>query len=196
MKCLVVIAHPVENSFCLQVSRQIVDELNSADHSVIIEDLYQEKFDPVLSKHERNSYHADAYRGDLVKKQAHNLVEAEILILIFPTWWFGFPAVLKGWFDRVWSPGVAFDHGENFGPIKPRLFNLQRVLVVTSLGAPWWMDWIVMGRPVRRMIKTALLRACAPRAKLDFLSMYNSETLNKKRFAVFSQKVKNTINGW
>jgi len=42
--------------------------------------------------------------------QIDRLMSAEALVLVFPTWWFGFPAILKGWFDRVWAPGIAYDH--------------------------------------------------------------------------------------
>ena len=78
-------------------------------------------------------------------------------MLLFPTWWFGFPAMLKGWFDRVWGPGIAYDHASDLGPIKPRLNNLKKVLVVTTLGSPWWVDRLVMWQPVKRVMKMALL---------------------------------------
>ncbi len=196
MNCLIVNAHPDEDSFCQQISRQVIDELNRRGHCVVVENLYQSGFDPVLSATERKSYYSDRYQGELVARQQQELLHAEILVLVFPTWWFGFPAILKGWFDRVWSPGVAFDHGQNFGPIKPRLPGISRVFVVTSLGAPWWIDWFIMRRPVRRIIKTALLGACAPQAKLDYVSLYESEKLNEEKFVAFSHKIKGIISGW
>lgn len=105
-------------------------------HGVTTEDLYAVKFEPALTAAERESYYGDSYESSNVTEQANRLKEAEALILLFPTWWFGFPAMLKGWFDRVWGPGIAFDHASDYGPIMPRLENLRKVLVVTSLGSP------------------------------------------------------------
>jgi putative NADPH-quinone reductase len=117
------------------------------------------------------------------------LKQAEALVLLFPTWWFGFPAMLKGWFDRVWGPGVAYDHADDFGPIKPRLDNLKTVLVITTLGAPWWVDRFIMRQPVKRIVRVALLGACARKSTLKYLSLYNCEKLNEEQVAKFKQKI-------
>ncbi|HBE93653.1 MAG TPA: hypothetical protein DDW55_14480 [Gammaproteobacteria bacterium] len=81
--------------------------------------------------------------------------------------------MLKGWYDRVWGPGIAYDHASDYGPIKPRLDNLREVLVVTTLGSPWWVDCLVFWQPVKRITKLALLGACTKKSKLQFLSLYN-----------------------
>ena len=87
--------------------------------------------------------------------QVSRLKEAEALVLLFPNWWFGFPAMLKGWFDRVWGPGIAYDHASDFGPIIPRLDNLKRVLAITTMEAPRWVDRLVMWQPVKRILETS-----------------------------------------
>ena len=109
------------------------------------------------------------------------LLNADALVLIFPTWWFGFPAILKGWFDRVWAPTVAYDHADDFGPIKPKLNNLKKAFVVTTLGAPWWVDHIILWSPVKRTLRFALLGACARKCKLKFLSFYKCESVDAVR---------------
>jgi len=88
----------------------------------------------VLSPEERAGYYADP--APTLAEEKQELAEAQVLVLVFPTWWFGFPAILKGWFDRVWSPGTAFDHSPGFGPMLPRLDGLQAVLAITTMGAP------------------------------------------------------------
>lgn len=125
-------------------------------HEVTVEDLYAEKFEPALTVVERESYYSGSYESSNVAEQSGRLQEAQALILLFPTWWFGFPAMLKGWFDRVWGPGIAYDHASDFGPIKPRLDNLRKVLVVTTLGSPWWVDRLVMWQPVKRIMKNGV----------------------------------------
>ena len=196
MKCLVVTTHPLNDSLCKLLAKNVVIKLEQMGHEVTIEDLYAEKFDPVLTAIERESYYGGSYESSNVAAQVSRLKEAEALVLLFPTWWFGFPAMLKGWFDRVWGPGIAYDHASDFGPIKPRLDNLRKVLVVTTLGAPWWVDRLVMWQPVKRIMKIALLGACTHKSKLQFLTLYKSEKLGNQRIQVFKNKIEKALGAW
>ena len=196
MNCLVVTTHPLSNSLCKLLTNHVVDELTAMKHKVEIEDLYADNFDPVLSVDGRASYYSESYDSSKISEQVKKIQEAEALILLIPTWWFSFPAMLKGWFDRVWGPGIAYDHASDYGPIKPRLSNLRKVLVVTTLGAPWWVDRLVMWQPVKRVIKVALLGACAKQSKLKYLSLYNCEKLNEQSIATFKHKIDKALNEW
>ena len=196
MKCLVVTTHPLSNSLCKVLTEQVVNKLNAMDHEVTIEDLYTQKFEPALTVTERESYYNGNYEISGVAMQTERLQEAEALVLLFPTWWFGFPAMLKGWFDRVWGPGITYNHASDFGLIKPLLNNLKKVLVITTLGAPWLVDKLLMWQPVKRIVKVALLGTCARESNLKFLSLYNSEKLNEHKIAKFSNKVERALNGW
>ncbi|UYG04557.1 NAD(P)H-dependent oxidoreductase [Halomonas sp. LR3S48] len=163
MHCLVVKAHPLPESLCSSLTSHIVGRLERAGHTVEVEDLYARGFAPPLTAGERQSYF-DHYAGQQVAAEIERLLSAEAVVLVFPTWWFGFPAILKGWFDRVWAPGVAYDHADDYGPITPRLHRLRHMLVVTSLGSPWWVDRLVLWQPVKRVLKTAIVRPCLPPA--------------------------------
>ncbi len=196
MKCLVVVAHPLARSLAREFSSRIVTRLEALGHEVDVEDLYAQKFDPVLSKAERRAYYQEEYDISSVASQAKRLSEAEGLIMVFPTWWFGFPAILKGWLDRVWSPNVAYKHGSDFGPIKANLNNLKKVLVVTSLGTPWWVDWFIMRRPVRRIVRFSLQATCAKNATLQFLSIYDSENIDEKKFKKFTNRISEALSRW
>ena len=145
MKCLVVIAHPVADSLCHSLAQSAIQALRESGHDVEVEDLCQAGFSPSLSVSGRRSYYLSPFDMSAVQPQAERLLAAEALVLVFPTWWFGFPAVLKGWFDRVWAPGIAYDHASDLGPIKPRLHKLRRGLAITSLGSPWWVDRLLLG---------------------------------------------------
>jgi len=196
MKYLVVTTHPLSNSLCKLLTEHVVTKLTAMKHEVVVEDLYAEKFNPILTAVERESYYRDSYDSSNISEQVERLQEAEALVLLFPTWWFSFPAMLKGWFDRVWGPGIAYDHASDLGPIKPRLDNLRKVLVVTSLGAPWWVDRLIMWQPVKRIVKVALLGACAKNSTLKYLSLYNSEKLNEQSIAKFIGKIDKALNDW
>ena len=76
------------------------------------------------------------------------LKAADGLILVFPQWWFNFPAILKGFFDRVLAPGVAFSHDASGGRILPRLSNIELLWALTTTGSPWWIVQLYMGNPV------------------------------------------------
>ena len=119
MKCLVVIAHPVTDSLCHALAQSAIQALGEAGHTVEVEDLYAAEFPPALTTAERQSYYAPSFDATATQAQIERLLAADALVLVFPTWWFGFPAILKGWFDRVWAPGVAYDHASDLGPIPP-----------------------------------------------------------------------------
>lgn len=195
MKCLVVVAHPLPDSLSQSLARFATERLEEAGHEVIVEDLYGAGFDAALTEAERRSYYAAAFDASAVADEAARLTEAEALVLVFPTWWYGFPAILKGWFDRVWSPGIAFDHSSNFGPIKPRL-KLARVLAITTLGSPWWIDTLVLWQPVRRILRIAILGACARGVRFNMLSLHSAEKPAKERVARFEGRIAAVLDRW
>jgi len=179
MKCLVVLAHPLSRSFSHAVATTVVDTLKKNGHEHKLIDLYRSGFDPRLTDSERAEYYENFDRTAL-EKEITDLQWAESIILVFPTWWFGPPAILKGWFDRVWAPSIAFDHAEDLGSIKPRLNSLRKVVAFTTLGSPWWVDYFILRRPVRRVLKTAILGTCAPQASFKFMSFYRAERIGNE----------------
>jgi putative NADPH-quinone reductase len=193
MNILVVTAHPEEDSLCSTLANYLVGILTNQGHEVVIENLYANDFDPVLSRQEREKYYSTQYDTSAVTEEVNRLKKADVLALIFPTWWFGFPAILKGWFDRVWAPTVAYDHATDFGPILPKLTRLKKTIVITTLGAPWWVDYLILWRPVKRVIRFALLGACAKRSKLKYLSFYKCESLDKERIESFKTRMKKAL---
>ncbi|WP_026784348.1 NAD(P)H-dependent oxidoreductase [Pleomorphomonas koreensis] len=195
MKCLVVVAHPLPDSLCRSLARLAADRLEAAGHEVTIEDLYGSGFAPALTEAERRSYYAAAFDASAVAGEAARLADAEALVLVFPTWWYGFPAVLKGWFDRVWAPGIAFDHAADFGPIKPRL-KLRHALAVTTLGSPWWIDTLVLWQPVRRILRLAIFGACARGARFTMLSLHSAENPPRQRVERFERRIAAVLDRW
>jgi len=161
------------------VATTVVDTLKKNGHEHKLIDLYRSGFDPRLTDSERAEYYENFDRTAL-EKEITDLQWAESIILVFPTWWFGPPAILKGWFDRVWAPSIAFDHAEDLGSIKPRLNSLRKVVAFTTLGSPWWVDYFILRRPVRRVLKTAILGTCAPQASFKFMSFYRAERIGNE----------------
>jgi len=193
VKCLVVLAHPLESSLCRHLSDEAISHLESKGYEVTVKNLYQENFSPVLTPTERESYYEPEFDASQLESDIQQLQATESLVLIFPTWWFGFPAILKGWFDRVWAPGYAYDHASDLGAIKARLGNLKEVKVITTLGSPWWVDNLILWKPVYRILRIALIGVCAKGVKFKMLSFYNSEKATKLKVEDFVQKIKSIL---
>ena len=147
MKVLVLYAHPVESSFNAGLDRTIVERLSAAGHAIDDCDLYAEDFDPRMTRAERLGYHAQRGPNDAVAGYVERLRKAEALVLSFPVWNYGYPAILKGFFDRVFAPGVAFRHDKDGGRIIPLLTNIRHFWVLTTTGSPWWVEWTTMRSP-------------------------------------------------
>ena len=89
--------------------------------------------------------------GSAVEAYVTRLLAAEALVFVFPVWCYGLPAILKGFFDRIFLPGVAFKLGED-GIARPALTHIKHVVSITSYGSPWWMATFLMGNPPKRQI--------------------------------------------
>lgn len=191
MHALVVFAHPVPDSLGAHLAACIEAALRARGMHVDRLDLYAEGFEPLLSAEERRGHRGGVYlpAPDIAALQAR-LAAADHLVLVFPTWWFGLPASLKGWFDRVWAPGFAYVPGT---PIRPLLNRLKSCLVVTTLGSPWWVDRLIMRRPLRRILKTALIGACMRQARFTMLSLYEAEAVPPNRVARFIGRIDRAI---
>src|SRR6185436_78295 len=112
--------------FAAAVHRHVVEALTAAGHQVDDLDLYAEEFQPVLTREEREVHYNTGGNSASVASYVKRLQAADALVLCFPTWWYGMPAILKGWFDRVWAQGVAFRLPEGGGAIMPGLTNIEK----------------------------------------------------------------------
>ena len=193
MRVLVLYAHPLADSFAAALHRTVVATLRQAGHEVDDCDLYAEGFEPVLSAAERRDYNTPNPDLSGVAGHVARLRAAEALVLCFPTWWYGMPAVLKGYFDRVWAQGVAFRLPEGGGAILPALTNISKLWVVTTYGAPWWLIRLVLRDPVRAVILGGLARLCGSGVRTRFLALYNIDAASRARCAHFLARVERSF---
>jgi NAD(P)H dehydrogenase (quinone) len=103
------------------------------------------------------------------------------------------PAMLKGYFDRVWAPGTAFAHDLEGGRIKPLLTNIRLFGVVTSYGSPWWLTRIVMQDPGRKVLFRALKPMCGHRVRSFYLAHYDMDRSTPESRAAFAERVRARI---
>lgn len=189
MRVLVIYAHPLGDSLAASLHRAILAGLTEAGHEIDDCDLYAERFDPVLTADERRAYNGPQPELAGVERHVTRLRAAEALVLCFPTWWYGMPAILKGYFDRVWAQGVAFQLPAGGGAIRPALSNIRTLWVVTSYGARWWLIRLVLRDPVRAVILGGLGRLCASSAAKRFFALYNIDAAPRERCARFVARV-------
>ena len=175
MHILLVLAHPLAESFSAAVALTARDALEAGGHTVDVLDLYRENFDPRLTAAERAGYFDIPYDSSEVANLVARLKAADGLILVFPQWWFNFPAILKGFFDRVLAPGVAFSHDASGGRILPRLSNIGLLWALTTTGSPWWIVRLYMGNPVARLLRRGIAPLCAKRLNFRLLSLHDMD---------------------
>jgi len=193
MRILVLYAHPDPESYVAALLRASLDALSRAGHEVDLCDLYAEGFDPVLRLPERRSYHAVPENRRGVEDYVRRLEEAEGLLLVHPVWNFGYPAILKGFLDRVFLPGVSFRIEE--GRVRPNLTHLRLLAAITTYGAPRWRAMLV-GDPPRRVTGRMLRVLAAPRARFAYLAHYDMNRSTPESRAAFLARVSHTIGGF
>jgi putative NADPH-quinone reductase len=139
VKVLVVSAHPSNESFVGTLRTAVLEELTHMNHEIRHHDLYAEGFNPVFSAYERLNHVGDVEMKlqNLPDLRVHvrDIQWAEALVLVYPTWWSGQPAILKGWIDRVLMNEVAWVLPEGAARIRPLLTNIRKVVVVTTHGS-------------------------------------------------------------
>jgi NAD(P)H dehydrogenase (quinone) len=188
MRVLVLFAHPLADSFAAALHRAVVAALAESGHEVDDCDLYATGFDPVMKPAERRAHNTSNPDFSAVESHVERLRAADAVVLCFPVWWYGMPAILKGYFDRVWVNGVAF-HLHSGGKIEPGLHRLKKLGVVATYGAPWWLIKLVLRDPVRGVIHTGIRGLCTRHVKTRFLALYGIEAKSSTDTARFLAKV-------
>ncbi|WP_299863358.1 NAD(P)H-dependent oxidoreductase [uncultured Hoeflea sp.] len=186
MRILVVHAHPVAASFNRALFHHTVERLMAAGHEVDALDLYAEDFDPRLTSAEREAYHDLEKNCANVSAHVERLLAADALVLVYPVWNYGFPAILKGWFDRVFVPGVSFALVN--GQVSPTLHNIRKLVVVTTYGGTRFRTWL-MGDPPRKLIGRMLRALIKPGAPVSYLAHYNLNLATDQSRAAFMARV-------
>ena len=137
MQVLYLYCHPVPESYHGALRAVALAGLAKAGHSVDLCDLYAERFDPVLGPAERRSYHDIECNQRGLESYVDRLRRAEALVVQFPTWGFGAPAMLKGFLDRLILPGVAFDLNDP-ARVRPLLQNIHTIAGISTYGRSRW----------------------------------------------------------
>ncbi len=174
MRFLVVFCHPSEDSFSAALFRLTCEVLRKSGHEVKVIDLYREGFNPTMSREEWDSYLKNTSENILkLKSHVDSLCWANGLVLIFPIWMYGPPAMLKGWLERVWLPSIAFEVAPSKKKIaQGKLKHIRIFSVITSSGSPRWWLWYI-GNPAKSMLFKGYKILFHPNCKLKWFQLYD-----------------------
>ncbi len=175
MKALIVYCHPSATSFNHAVLETVTDELTQAGAETRVIDLYAERFQPSLTLEDWTDYEDTSCNTDRIGPHVESLQWCDALIFVYPTWWFGQPAMLKGWLDRVLVPGVAFTmpcpENKRFGHT---LKHIKHLGVFTTCGASFWLTKLI-GSPGKRILMRGLRALCHDKARTVFAAHYRMD---------------------
>jgi NAD(P)H dehydrogenase (quinone) len=175
MQALVIYCHPVEGSFCSAMRDAAVKGLERAGHVVAVIDLAADEFDPVMSQEELIAYNTG--QGVIPEGLEHYVAmlrEAKILVFVYPTYWSGMPAQLKGWLERVFIQGVAFRLNKK-NKVRPALLHVKHVCVISTFGSPYMYVKFVNDNG-RRIVTRALRVSTGLRTRVSRFGLYAMDT--------------------
>ena len=188
VNALVVYTHPRTDGFTAAVRDQVLATLQAGGHHTTLLDLYAENFDPRLTAEEHRLHRAPPEAKPQIAAHVALVRACDTLVLVYPTWWGALPAMLKGWFERVWVHGVAAEVHDDGRPPSPLLTNIRRIIVVTTHGSPKWLN-AVQGESGKRFAKRSLRASVHRRCRVHWIALYGVDRSNVQQRARFLQRV-------
>ena len=200
MNILVINGHPDKESYCQAIFQTIVENIDSKRHELEMINLNEEEFDPVL----RYGYRQRMEDDPFILRSQELIQWADHLIFVYPIWWSSMPSLLKGWIDRVFTPGIAYSannrgsfilnylRGKQF---KKLLKGKTASIYATSMAPTWW--YKVFSGPINipdsygiSALKNAVLNHCGIKTKrISILGELGREVNTSSTREKFLQKV-------
>jgi NAD(P)H dehydrogenase (quinone) len=184
VRTLVVHCHPDPDSFVAAVHDAALRGLRGAGHEIRVTDLHASSFQPARTETEHS---APGVSLEL-QPYADDLQWCESLVLVYPTWWAAQPAMLKGWMDRVWVEGVAFERSKGANRRRGRLRNIRRITMVTTHGSSKFVN-ALEGEAGKRTATRALRAMCSRRCRTRWIALYTVDRSTAAQRQAFLERV-------
>jgi NAD(P)H dehydrogenase (quinone) len=178
---LVVYTHPDPTSFTATVRDRVVSTLTRGGGTAEVLDLYAGAFDPVFTGEDLRRHDEHLPATGIIAEHVEVLRRARVVVFVYPTWYGGPPAMLKGWIDRVFTLGLP-------------LHNIRRLVVVTTHGSPKRVN-VLGGEPGKRMIFRTLRVLCHPFARSRWIALYGIDRSSDGERAAFLERVERRLSG-
>jgi NAD(P)H dehydrogenase (quinone) len=190
MKILVILGHPDRGSFNHALADAVCEELRALEHRVVFHDLCAERFAPHLPADEIPE---NAKLPPLLRRHCRELRAADGIVIVHPNWWGQPPAVLKGWIDRVFRPGVAyrFKEGDTGEGVPVGLLRARAALVLNTSNTPDRRERQVFGDPLERLWKDCVFGLCGVRrvCRRTFNVVVASTATDRRRWLAEAKKL-------
>jgi putative NADPH-quinone reductase len=188
VRTLVVVCHPKPDSLIRAAAARVLAGLDRAGQEVRVIDLDEEGFDPVLRLEEVRGHLGDPSDRPELADHFEALRWAQRLVLVYPTWFSGQPARMKGWFDRVWMHRVAFALPEGASRIRGLLRDIRRIDVVTSHGSTRRVN-LVQGNSGRIRVRRTLRVLCHTRCRTTWTAIYDVDNKHRDELSRWLDRV-------
>lgn len=178
-KILIINGHPDKESFCFALAEKYKKGADAAGSDCKLVNLIDLAFNPILT----NGYRKiSELEPDLVKMQ-QEILAADHLVWVYPNWWSTFPALLKGFIDRVFVPGFAFKYREN-SPFWDKLLKGKTARLIVTMDTPWWYYWLVNRNAGHNAMKIGVLEFCGikPVKITAFAPVKSSDDKKRKKW--------------
>lgn len=180
-KILLLNGHPNPKSFCNSIAKTYFDEAKKSGLDIVLVNIYDLKFDPVM--HE--GYRSGQVFEDDLKMIQKKILWCEHFVLVTPVWWGNVPAILKGIFDRVLTPGFAFKYIKgSWLPYPQKLLKGRNARVIYTQGSPWWASKFVLLENFWMAMKMSTLWFCgfSPVKRTYIDSIVSSSDRKRQKF--------------
>jgi len=184
MKSLIIYAHPNTEGHCPYILEKLSKNLDEKKENYEVLDLYKMNYDPVLHENE----HYTSGNKEISKENLEiqeKIKNTNTLYLIFPTWWNGVPAILKGFFDKILTAPFAYSFKKGGFPVG-HLKHIKAKVFITH-GAPFIGNFIMEGNRLEKVIKKDVLKFCGINSKV--FHVFNASKLNDKKKKSINKKV-------
>lgn len=193
VKALVVYAHPRTDSLAASARDRVLAVLRAGGHDATLLDLYAEGFDPRLTADEHRMHREPPESKPQITAHVALVRSCDTLILVYPTWWSALPAILKGWFERVWVNGVAAEVHDDGRPPSPLLTNIRRIIVVTTHGSPKWVN-AIQGESGKRFAKRSLRSSVNRRCRVHWIALYGIDRSSAAQRSQFLDRISRRLS--
>lgn len=192
MHILFVHCHPSDAGLCGAIRDRAMEAARTAGHEVTLIDLYAEHFDPVMHATEWRGYNEAASLPPDLVRHLSVMARADAMVFIYPTWWDGPPAMLKGWLDRLWRPSFAF-HTDAL-ELLPGMNNIRTVGSIATYGGPDQGGLFNRMPPLQKRFLDTLKPCVNRRASFFGLGFFTAETAPLEAREAFLERVAATIS--
>ena len=170
MKHLIVLAHPNQKSFGKAIADRILATAKAKGDEVVIRDLYEMKFNPILNSEDFVSFKAGIIPADIKREQDH-ITWADNLIWVYPIWWSRAPAIMEGYVDRVFSNGFAYKASK--AGVVPLLVGKQASVIATAGNSQEYMESSGISKAIEHLNRFAIFEFCGI-SKFKQIFFYNA----------------------